>query len=128
MSTGPKKLNEFTNSQREGTTKRGGARKGSGPKKRIPIFGVRESELKDLFKALKKEAKKQGQTWQENFAERLYSEDKNEARAFYKMLTDQIKVQAAEKHVVTENKVEPTIFLPEERPDPSKVVPIHKAA
>jgi hypothetical protein len=113
LSTGPK--------ARPNTTPRGGARKGAGRK---PTFGISEIELKGLFKALKKQAKERGENWQENFAKRLFSDDWRESAAFHRMLTDQIKVNKQEKRVeITENKG-PAIFLPEERPDPSKVVPI----
>lgn len=114
MSTGPKRT-------RENTTPKGGKRPGAG---RPAVFGVSEVELKALFKALKKEAKERGQSWQENFAKRLFSDDWRESAAFHRMLSDQIKVNKQEKHV-TEVKAEgPAIFLPQERPDPAKVVPI----
>jgi len=113
MSTGPK--------ARPGTTPRGGARPNSGPK---PIFGVSEKELNGLFRALKKKAKETGKTWQDLFAGHLYSDDWREAAAYHRMLTDQIKVRKEDKHVTTQKVEGPAIFLPEERPDPAKVVPL----
>jgi len=114
MSTGPKRT-------RENTTPKGGKRPGAG---RPAVFGVSEKELKGLFSALKKKAKEEGKTWQDLFADHLYSDDWREAAAYHRMLTDQIKVSKQEKHVEVKKVEGPAIFLPEERPDPAKVVPL----
>ena len=115
MATGPK--------QRPNTTPRGGARAGAGRK---PVYGVSDAELKKLFRALKAEAKARGESWQDNFAQHLYSDDWREAAAFHRMLTDQIKVRRSESHVTTKNQESP-VTLPEIRPDPGKVVPLKSA-
>jgi len=119
VSTGPK--------QRPNTTPKGGKRHGAGRPKGTGVFGISQEELRSLFKALKKEAKKRGETWQENFAKHLFSDDWRESAAFHRMFTDQIKVRREEKKIdVTEHKG-PAIFLPEENPDPAKVIPIRQA-
>lgn len=117
MSTGPK--------QRPSTTPRGGKREGSGRKH---TFGLSEAALRKLFLALKKQAKEAGQSWQENFAKHLYSEDWRESAAFHRMLTDQIKVNKQEKNINVTKHDSPTIYLPEEKPDPAKVVPIKQVS
>ena len=114
MSTGPK--------QRPGTTPRGGARMGAG---RPSTFAVSDQELKKLFKALKKEAKERGESWQENFAQHLFSEDWRESSVFHRMLNDHIKVNKAEK-MITEKKESPMI-LPSIKVDPAKVVELKQA-
>ena len=111
MSTGPK--------QRPGTTQRGGARPGAG---RPATFGISERELNKLFKALKKEAKERGQSWQANFAKHLFAEDWHEAAAFHRMLTDQIKVNRNVQETPKEEKK--PVALPALGVDPGKVVPI----
>lgn len=116
MSTGPK--------QRPGTTPRGGARMGAG---RPATFGISEREFKKLFKALKVEAKKQGQTWQENFAKHLFSDDWHEASAFHRMLSDQIKVNKADKQITTTEKKESPMILPAIKSDPAKIVELKQA-
>lgn len=123
MSTGPKPKPDGskTGKQREHTTQRGGARPNSGPK---PVFSLIDDELVKLFKTLKREAKERGETWQENFCKHLYSEDRVEAAAFHKMLGAMVTVKRSQSSVeVTEHKA-PALFLPEERADPAKVVPI----
>lgn len=113
MSTGPK--------QRPGTTHRGGPRPGAG---RPATFGISERELKGLFKALKAESKKRGETWQENFAKHIFSNDWRESSAFHRMLSDQIKVSKAEKQITTTEKKDAPLVLPAIKPDPAKVVAI----
>lgn len=117
MSTGPK--------QRPNTTPRGGARPGAGRK---AIFEISSGELKGLFKALKKKAKETGKTWQDLFIEHLYTpSDWREGAAYHKMLTEHIRVQKSERHVEITKHEGPAIYLPEEAPDPAKVVPFRKA-
>ena len=98
---------------------RGGARPGSGPK---PAFGISEREMKRLMTELRKKAKEKGQNWQARFVEHLYSDDWREEAAFFKMLTDKLFVKTSENESTVTTHAAPAIVLPEQLPDPAKVL------
>lgn len=103
MATGPK-------------GKWGGARAGAGKKPQIS-----EREFKGLLKAIKAQAKEKGYTWQEWFAKQMLSSDKGHSARFTKMFMDQLKVRVTESNVTINDNRGPSVYLPEEKPDPAKI-------
>ena len=94
----------------------GGVRPGAGRK---PIYGISERETKRLMKALRDEAREKGVSWQEQFVGHLYSDDRREAAAFFKMLTDRLFVRSSEQDITVNKYDGPGILLPEQLPDPA---------
>lgn len=114
MSTGPKVEN------------RGGARPGSGRKR----SEISTKALRELLKACKKRAKKEGRTIDDVLLDIIYSRN-------YTLVKPHVQIQAIKlikeleisKHSESERRVTedkgPGLFLPEAKPDPAKEIPIN---
>jgi hypothetical protein len=95
----------------------GGKRAGAGGKPHIS-----EREFKGLLGAVKKQAKEKGMTWQEWFAKQMLGPDKDRSARFTKMFMDQLKVRVTESNVNVTHSSGPSVYLPQEKPDPAKLV------
>ena len=82
--------------------------------------------MKRLMTALRKKARETGRNWQEEFVEHLYSPDWREAAAFFKMMTDKLFIKKSEVDMNVSKTQGPSIFLPEQRPDPVKLAPVRE--
>jgi hypothetical protein len=83
-----------------------------------------EREARRLLTAIRAEAKRRGTSWETEFARHLFSDDWREAAAFFKMLTDRLFTKATALDVTVQRFTEPAIYLPEQRPDPAKLIPL----
>jgi hypothetical protein len=109
----------------------GGARQGSGRK---PINYLSDQQSKILHRAIRKRAKEEGRHWQELLLDFVFGKDTKtgvplemtarERLTALRLLAD-LAVAKQSEQTVNVNKTEgPTIYLPEKKPDPAKLVAI----
>ena len=124
--SGPRKGSK-TGPARAGTTPRGGDRR---PRGRPPTYSVSDAERKLLVQSLRRKGKQTGKEWVDLFTDHLYSvaDDPRALMGAMKLLGEWLLTKASEKEVIsTHGQTEPAIMLPEEMPDPAKVVALRTA-
>jgi len=101
---------------------RGGFRPGSGRKPIEPS----QRELKRLLREVKKKAAERGATWQSIFAELLFDSiaSPKDRIAAFKVFMEYVLVRKSEQNVNVTKTEGPTIYLPEMKPDPAKIIAI----
>lgn len=104
---------------------RGGKREGSG-RKRVSIS---DGEVKKLLREFRKKEKETGKSvWGELAAIALRSEKKvtvKEQTTAIKLYAECTISRASESNVSVTKKTEPAIYLPEQLPDPAKLVAVN---
>ena len=103
---------------------RGGEREGAGRK---PRFANSDQFLTQLVDALDKKATATGESAADRLVAIAYSEDKREAGPVLRFIFDKMITAASERMSEVTQPRGPTIYLPQKRPDPAKVVPIKAA-
>jgi hypothetical protein len=113
MATGPKKVET-----------RGGSRPGAGR----PRIEISDQEVKKLIKAARKKEKETGKGIFDILVSMAYGDDyrvtpKDQISAI-RLYVDAVVSKAQQKDVKVTTTQEPAVFLPEQKPDPAKLVPI----
>lgn len=102
----------------------GGARPGSGPKRQT--LSVRQ--VQGMLRTAKKYAKKHGKSIDEVLLDFVYAEDTSDKdRIACIKIFKEYTIAKIQEGGETDKALGPGIYLPTEKPDPSKVVPIKKA-
>ena len=111
MASGPKKIEN-----------RGGKREGAGRKMKT----VSEYQLALLSKTLKKFQKETGKSIYDILVGIIHAEDSRlgDRLAAIKLVMDSTIAKTSEKDITVTSKLEPSIYLPEQLPDPAKIVAI----
>ncbi len=108
--TGPKKVEN-----------RGGRRANQTGRPRIEIS---DREVKKLLKAARKKEQESGKSVYDILMEMIYSGNERERAPGLRLYLDAVISKSKQQDVkVTDNRA-PSVFLPEQRPDPAKMVAI----
>lgn len=97
----------------------GGRREGSGAKKQT----LSAAQVAEMLSKAKEYAKKYGKTVDEVLLDYIYGEDKKESLQAIKLFKDKTMATITEGGDTDQN-LGPGIYLPGEKPDPAKVVPL----
>jgi hypothetical protein len=103
----------------------GGARAGAGRK---PIYKVTKGEAYQMLKAAKKREKEEGRSINEILLDIIYGNDKRNVLAAIKLFKDYTIPKHTEQEINITKTEKPTIFYPERKPDPAKLIPIKGGA
>ena len=99
----------------------GGARAGSGRK---AIYKITKGEAYQMLKAAKKREKEEGRSIDEILLDFIYGTDKRNALAAIKLFKDYTIPKTSQQEIQVTKTEKPTIFYPERKPDPAKLVQI----
>ena len=117
MATGPKKIET-----------RGGYRPGSGR----PRVEISDAEIKKLLREAKKKERETGKPIYAILMELAYGQADNASPkdqiAAIRLYIDAVVSRAQQRDIKVTTLQEPAVYLPEQKPDPAKIVPIAAGA